>query len=153
MRVKIIGEHGYEIALLGLGLSHGLTSKMTFSSLMTDNDLLNKLKVIALKLRNKNNGKNKFLESIAVWIDIQAPRYFFQQFDTYRVGMTKQSESIMHTILKRELTPDDFEGVCNVEFIPYFLPEMHRITHWAEIYDPPGAVLDQSVLRERSELP
>jgi flagellar biosynthesis protein FliP len=39
-----------------------------------------------------------------------APRYFWQQFDTYRIGITKQSESTMHTIMKNKLTQDNFEN-------------------------------------------
>ena len=64
---------------------------------------------VAQKLRFKGDGHNKFLESIAVWMDIDAPRYFWQQFDTYRIGVTKQSESTMHTMTARALQQDDFE--------------------------------------------
>ena len=64
---------------------------------------------VAQKLRFKGDGHNKFLESIAVWMDIDAPRYFWQQFDTYRIGVTKQSESTMHTMTTRTLQQDDFE--------------------------------------------
>jgi hypothetical protein len=44
-----------------------------------------------------------------VWLDIEAPRYWWQQFDTYRIGVTKQSESTMHTILRTRLYPMHFE--------------------------------------------
>jgi len=64
---------------------------------------------VAQKLRFKGDGHNKFLESIAVWMDVDAPRYFWQQFDTYRIGVTKQSESTMHTMMARALKQDDFE--------------------------------------------
>ena len=51
----------------------------------------------------------KFLRQIQVWVDITAPRYWWQEFDTY--GFTsKNSCSTMHTILKREITKEDFEG-------------------------------------------
>jgi hypothetical protein len=61
------------------------------------------------RLSSRDGGHNKFLESVAVWMDITAPRHFWQQFDTYRTGITKQSGSTMHTLLKRPLTNDDFE--------------------------------------------
>jgi len=64
---------------------------------------------VAEKLRFKGDGHNKFLESIVVWLDIDAPRYFWQQFDTYRIGVTKQSESTMHTMTARALQQEDFE--------------------------------------------
>ena len=99
MKVNIINESGYKEALIGLSLSYNTK----FDQEKQHN--------IAKKLADKNGGHNKFLESIVVWIDINAPRYWWQQFDTYRVGMTKQSESTMHTLLKRQLTYDDFETI------------------------------------------
>ena len=96
MKIHVLREAGYYEALLGLSLSY--------------NRPVEEMEDVALKLCNKDGGHNKFLESIVVWLDITAPRYWWQQFDTYRVGVTKQSESTMHTILKRPLTQDDFEG-------------------------------------------
>ena len=43
-----------------------------------------------------------------MWLEIRAPRYWWQQFDTYRIGVTKQSESTMYTLIKRELIEEDF---------------------------------------------
>jgi hypothetical protein len=95
MQVLILEEHGYRSALLGLSLSYRQDpSRMT---------------TVAKRLRFKSDGHNKFLESIVLWLDINAPRYFWQQFDTYRIGVTKQSESTMHTITHRPLTQTDFE--------------------------------------------
>ncbi|MBL8026842.1 MAG: hypothetical protein JNL74_10555 [Fibrobacteres bacterium] len=95
MTVTIIKEAGYDEALLGLSLSY--------------NQGTERMPVVAGKLYSKEGGHNKFLESIAVWLDMSAPRYFWQQFDTYRIGVTKQSESTMHTIMKSKITNDNFE--------------------------------------------
>jgi hypothetical protein len=92
----VLREAGYEEALLGLSLSF--------------NQPVDKMEPVATRLCHKDGGHNKFLETLAVWLDVTAPRYWWQQFDTYRVGMTKQSESTMHTLLRRPLTQDDFEG-------------------------------------------
>jgi len=94
MRVRVIEEHGYEATLLGLSLSYGRDPE--------------RMEAVARRLRFRGDGHNKFLESIVVWLDIDAPRYFWQQYDTYRVGVTKQSESTMHTMTARPLTQDDF---------------------------------------------
>ncbi len=51
----------------------------------------------------------KFLRQIAVWVDITAPRFWFTEFDTYKIGTTANSTSTMHTIHKKEFTIDDFE--------------------------------------------
>jgi len=93
MKVEILSEAGFEEAMLGISLSYNSGGDM---------------KVVADKLCFKGDGHNKFLEMIEVCIDITAPRYWWSQFDTYRVGVTKQSESTMHTVLDRYLTQDDF---------------------------------------------
>ena len=95
MQVKIIGEYGYEFALLGMSLSRNQPPE-------------NMVKV-ANNLHNKDGGHNKFLEQIAVWIDITAPRFFWQQLATYRVGNSWQSESTMYTITKKPLDQTNFE--------------------------------------------
>lgn len=60
-------------------------------------------------LAHRQGGHNKFLESIMLWVDIEAPRGWWQEFDTYRVGVTKNSESTMHTLSKRPPEAGDFE--------------------------------------------
>lgn len=96
MKIKVLNEAGYPEAMLGLSLSY--------------NQPMANMPAVARDLLLKGGSHIKFLESIAVWLDITAPRYWWQQFDTYRIGVTKQSESTMHTLMKRELTFDDFEG-------------------------------------------
>lgn len=95
MKIMVLREAGYNEAMLGLSLSH--------------NQSVERMPEVAARLYNKDGGHNKFLESMMVWLDITAPRHFWQQFDTYRVGVTKQSESTEHTLLKREITQDDFD--------------------------------------------
>lgn len=95
MKIQILNEFGYSEAIFGLSLSYGTPRQ--------------KAEEVALKLCNQDHGHNKFLEMIDVWLDITAPRYWWQEADTYRLS-TKQSESTMHTIHKRNLTQDDFEG-------------------------------------------
>ena len=78
MKVEILKEAGYDEALLGLSLSYGTT--------------IERAEEVAKKIASKNGGHNKFLESIIMWIDVTAPRYWWSQMDTYRM-MTKQSQS------------------------------------------------------------
>lgn len=94
MKVKVIKESGYIEAMQGLALSYNIS--------------LDRAVKVAIKLCNKDGGENKFLESIMVWFDITAPRFWWQEADTYRLS-TKQSQSTMHTLRKRELTQFDFE--------------------------------------------
>lgn len=106
MNVEILGEAGYEFALRGIGKSFGV------------NDF-DRLEQIAKRLAKKDGGHNKFLESIIVWLDIKAARYWWQEFDTYRVGTTKQSESTIHTIAKKPITQDDFSHNVHPDMIVY----------------------------------
>lgn len=94
MKVKVLSEHGYEEAMLGISLSYNSTTE--------------RAKQIAPNLAHKQGGHAKFLESMYVWLDVTLPRCVWQEADTYRIS-TKQSESTMHTITKRKLTADDFE--------------------------------------------
>jgi len=96
MRIQVLEESGLSHALLGLSLNK--------------NQPLDNMLTLSDKLASKDGGHNKFLESIAVWLDITAPRYWWSQLDTYRAGVTKQSESTMHTGMKRLLTQEDFEN-------------------------------------------
>jgi hypothetical protein len=96
MEVKILHESGYIEALYGLSLSY--------------NKDMERMPVVAERLAGRDGGHNKFLESIIVWIEIDAPRYWWQQFDTYRVGTTKQSQSTMHTLMKEPINSSMFEG-------------------------------------------
>ena len=110
MKVKVIEVNGTYPTLFGLGLSYGITSDLkSYTPLLAGTDLYNKLLNIADALAHKQRGHNKFLESINIALDITAPRYWWAEFDTYRVGVTKQSESTIHTLGKRDLTADDFE--------------------------------------------
>lgn len=95
MKVTILHEAGYFPAMLGLSLSY--------------NQDVGKMPAVADRLKDKYGGHNKFLESIYLWVDVVAPRYWHQQADTYRLT-TKQSESTMHTILRNPFTEEDFEG-------------------------------------------
>jgi len=118
MKVDIIGEEGYAFALYGIGLSYGLTSNMSLSEFLASEELTDKMYDVSLKLAPKGKGHNKFLEHIDVFMILDAPRYFHSQMDTYRVGVSKNSESTMHTILKTPFTQEMFEGFDFDEPIP-----------------------------------
>lgn len=92
--INLLNEAGYDEAMHGLSLSY--------------NQPIEKMPEVAEKLLLAGGSHAKFLESMVVWFLIRAPRYWWQQFDTYRVGITKQSGSTMHTIMKRSLTSEDF---------------------------------------------
>lgn len=90
MEVTVIKEHGYEEALYGISLSFKDRSIPTKG--WWTQERFNKMKSRASKMFKQDGGHNKFLESMVMWIDLEASRGWWQEFDTYRVGVTKQSE-------------------------------------------------------------
>ena len=60
------------------------------------------------KLYIAGHPHRKYLRQIFVCMDIIAPLYWWKEFDTYKVGVTANSCSTMHTIHKKEFELDDF---------------------------------------------
>lgn len=60
------------------------------------------------RLVNAGTDHSKFMRMITVSFDIVAPLYWWKEFDTYRIGVVRNSCSTMHKIEARELTIDDF---------------------------------------------
>ena len=95
MKLEILGECFYSVAMLGLSLSY--------------NQPIENMYEVALKLLKKGGSHVKFLESMVVALDITASRSWWQQEATYRIGITRQSESTEHTLLKRPVVREDFQ--------------------------------------------
>jgi hypothetical protein len=127
MKVTVAKEAGNYEALVGIGLSYGITSDYDWNSDL-GLEKYSSLQKIGYKLAPQNHGHNKFLESVILWLDIDAPRYWWQEFDTYRVGVTKQSESTMHTILHRTLTQADFQKLIDTA-------TLEKLNHYISIKD------------------
>lgn len=66
-----------------------------------DLDLMN-------RLRNAGTDHRKFMRMIVVYTDINAPLYWWKEFDTYKIGTVANSCSTMHKIHAKEFTLDDF---------------------------------------------
>lgn len=118
MQVTVLKEEGHDLALRGMAYSFKDRALDTESWWEGQRERAEKR---APLLAPKGLGHSKFLESIQVWIDVEASRAFWSEFDTYRVGITKQSESTMHTLAKREPTIQDFEVNTPLEMIRSFI--------------------------------
>lgn len=86
MKVKVMMEAGFVPAMQAIALN-----KKKY-----DRDMY----PVSLKLYSADGGHNKFLEMISVWIDYTTSRSIHQQIDTYRVGVTKSSESTHHMLIE-----------------------------------------------------
>lgn len=121
--VTIKGEAFYEFALEGLALNK--------------NQPIEKMHKVAYRLSPHDDAHNKFLESIQVAMLVTFPRHIWQQIDTYRQpldgdggfqpsGITKQSESTMHTVLSQALTQDSFDEpirTINLTYLNYLIEQ------------------------------
>jgi hypothetical protein len=115
MDVKILHEAGFEQAMYGLSLNKNKNPE----------DMLR----VAEKLAKMDGGHNKFLEHIYLWLSIKAPRYWWQEFDTYRIGVSKQSQSTMHTAMKRPLEECDFSGFVRQDVLRHLNNLIYRYKH------------------------
>lgn len=72
---------------------------------------------LARRLITAGSEHRKFLRQIFVSVDITAPIFWWYEFDTYKVGTTKNSCSKMHKIHVKPFEYDDFshEGIDKLE--------------------------------------
>lgn len=83
---------------------------------------------LAKRLRKAGTDHRKFLRQIMVSVDITAPRYWWTEFDTYKVGTTANSTSTMHTIHKKEFSYDMFSmEYATVDYLNFMIPYLNRV--------------------------
>lgn len=64
---------------------------------------------LAKKLISTNNRSHcKFLRQIPIIFEVTAPIYWWKEFDTYKIGVTRNSSSTMHTVTKKLFELKDF---------------------------------------------
>lgn len=149
--IKVLKEFGFAESLFGLGLNKGIISiedywhtKKKFRLEDIDKNFeywdktFGKMYRTACKLAGKGNGHDKFLESINVQMYIEAPRYIWQEFDTYRIGITKQSQSTMNSIKKNGIDTNMFEDMeleANNEDMLMIVEALSRIHSRGNLHD------------------
>ena len=89
---------------------------------------------LMMNLRNAGTDHRKFMRMITVYLDITAPLYWWKEFDTYRVGVEKNSCSTMHKIHAKEFTLEDFS--CEKLYDPLgdLRPIVDRLNVYRERY-------------------
>ena len=96
-----------------------------------DLDLMHRLYVAGTEHR-------KFLRQIFVSMDITTNHTIWAEFDTYKVGVTRNSCSKMHTIHVKEFAPEDFshEGIDEVGGVASLhFNETHEKRYWRAIIE------------------
>ena len=112
-------------------LYHDDDSKLKYEVGEADKDL-------SVRLQQAGPEHCKHLRMIFVWADITAPRYWWNEFDTYRAGVEKVSCSTMHKLMARPLTRDDFEhDSMNNDFLDYVIESLNTsMEAWRFEHDP-----------------
>ena len=141
MEIRIVEEAGYESAIMGMSLSFKDRAEPMGDWWRKQRE---KAERRAALLAQKGGGHNDFLKQIMVWIDIEAPRYWWSEMDTYHF-VWKNSESTMHTLKRRDLTLQDFEGELVMQEV---LEEYRKWRPTMSINDLKG-LLPESYLQRR----
>ena len=93
---------------------------------------------LAKSLIKAGTEHRKFLRQIFVCVDITAPRYWWQEFDTYKVGTTANSCSTMHKLqsipFSAEMFAIDSENLEN-EDMNFWVNTIAYLNHLREKYN------------------
>ena len=113
MKIKTIEVNGFEGALYGARMPYESHAKadsrwIDDTFIIGENDM-----GLCQRLIKAGPEHRKFLRMIHVQAEINAPRYWMTQLDTYKVGTVRNSSSTMHLITKRHLGEDDFSADWN----------------------------------------
>ena len=107
MEIIKLEEAGFDSALYGFSLSYrkpGVSRKDHWTK-----ERKKQTYKAALVNANRDKGHNKFLEHMQVWFSITATLEWWKQFDTYRIGVSKQSASTMHTLDSGTILPEHLD--------------------------------------------
>lgn len=115
LRIDNLETYGFKSAMKGM--RNPMNSWHLNDS--TDDEIGdNDLKLLQ-QLTKAGPDHRKVLRQMMISCDITAPLYFWKEFDTYKVGVTSNSQSTMHKLCSRPLTIHDFsfEDMHDNEFI------------------------------------
>jgi hypothetical protein len=103
MEVYILEEAGYREALYGLGFSFGLTSdNNAHQDHLTHRAVRDRLEKRANMLAGLGKGHDKFLRQIIMWVEVDAPLYWWKQLQRPLIcenksgGIHEQTQPIIY---------------------------------------------------------
>ena len=104
IKVENLEVYGFESAMRGMRNPMNSWHKNdTTNNVIGENDLK-----LLQQLTKAGSDHRKVLRQMMVSLDVTAPLYWWKEFDTYKVGVTTNSQSTMHKLCSRPLTYDDF---------------------------------------------
>lgn len=124
LKIENVEVLGWEAAIRGMRnpMNSWEKSDSTFHLMIDDDkpeDFIGKNDLdLMTRLRNAGTDHRKFMRMITVYLDTTAPLYWWKEFDTYAVGVVKNSCSTMHKIHAKEFTLEDFSCEHLFDFCP-----------------------------------
>lgn len=104
IKITNVETFGWESAIRGMR-----NPMNSWSASDSDGELLGEKDLeLAMKLSKSGIDHRKFMRMIIVQADILAPRYWWTEYDTYKVGTVANSTSTMHKIHSKEFALGDF---------------------------------------------
>lgn len=101
---KILDVQGFEQAIKGMRNSRNSWSRMdSIDNVVGPNDLK-----LMNRLFKSGTEHRKYARMITVWIDINAPLYWWKEFDQYKIGTVSNSCSTMYTLMNKPFELEDF---------------------------------------------
>ena len=113
IKVENITSYGYARAIYSARNAKNSWDRSD-SDLVTDTIGENDMK-LASTLVKAGTEHRKFTRMIHIQMDITAPMFWWSEFDTYKIGTTRNSCSKMHTIHIKPFELDDFAHECCME--------------------------------------
>lgn len=81
------------------------------------------------KLIKVGSEHRKFMHQIVASVDITAPLYWWEEFDTYKVGIIANSTSTIHKLASTQITMDCFENGEMIYSFTIAELEMNRLKY------------------------
>ena len=101
---KILDVQGFEQAIKGMRNSRNSWSRIdSIDNVVGPNDLK-----LMRRLFKSGTEHRKYARMITVWIDINAPLYWWKEFDQYKIGTVSNSCSTMYTLMNKPFELKDF---------------------------------------------
>ena len=132
IKVENIGVFNFEGAIRGMRnpmCSHNRSDSVLGSNggfQIGENDL-----DLMQRLYKAGHPHRKYLRQIMVSMDITSNHTFWAEFDTYKVGVTRNSCSKMHKIHTKKFEPDDFTHE-NIDKVDFAKEEFNRVLKTVE---------------------
>lgn len=104
IKIENLKVYGFESAMSGM---RNPMNSWDLGDTKGDNIGNNDLNLL-LRLCKAGSDHRKVLRQMFISCDITAPLYWWKEFDTYKVGVTSNSQSTMHKLCSMSLIKHDF---------------------------------------------